>query len=129
MKNPIPITSNITRIASNKSPWLADTNVGDIYNVPISHGEGRFLADEKTILELAKNGQIATQYVDFSGEATNDIHFNPNDSMYAIEGITSPDGRVFGKMGHSERIGYGLCKNVPGDYEIKMFKSAVKYFK
>ena len=129
MKNPIPITSNITRIASNKSPWLADTNVGDIYNVPISHGEGRFLADEKTILELAKNGQIATQYVDFSGEATNDIHFNPNDSMYAIEGITSPDGRVFGKMGHSERIGYGLYKNVPGDYEIKMFKSAVKYFK
>ena len=111
------------------SPWLADTNVGDIYNVPISHGEGRFLADEKTILELAKNGQIATQYVDFSGEATNDIHFNPNDSMYAIEGITSPDGRVFGKMGHSERIGYGLYKNVPGDYEIKMFKSAVKYFK
>ena len=129
MKNPIPITSNITRIASNKSPWLADTNVGDIYNVPISHGEGRFLADEKTILELAKNGQIATQYVDFSGEATNDIHFNPNDSMYVIEGITSPDGRVFGKMGHSERIGYGLYKNVPGDYEIKMFKSAVKYFK
>ena len=129
MKNPIPITSNITRIASNKSPWLADTNVGDIYNVPISHGEGRFLADEKTILELAKNGQIATQYVDFSGEATNDIHFNPNDSMYAIEGITSPDGRVFGKMGHSERVGYGLYKNVPGDYEIKMFKSAVKYFK
>ncbi|MBQ1996120.1 MAG: phosphoribosylformylglycinamidine synthase subunit PurQ, partial [Clostridia bacterium] len=118
-----------TRIASNMSPWLADTNVGDIYNVPISHGEGRFLADEKTILELAKNGQIATQYVDFSGEATNDIHFNPNDSMYAIEGITSPDGRVFGKMGHSERIGYGLYKNVPGDYEIKMFKSAVKYFK
>ena len=118
-----------TRIASNMSPWLADTNVGDIYNVPISHGEGRFLADEKTILELSKNGQIATQYVDLNGEATNDIHFNPNDSMYAIEGITSPDGRVFGKMGHSERIGYGLYKNVPGDYEIKMFKSAVKYFK
>ena len=118
-----------TRIASNMSPWLADTNVGDIYNVPISHGEGRFLSDEKTILELAKNGQIATQYVDFSGEATNDIHFNPNDSMFAIEGITSPDGRVFGKMGHSERIGYGLYKNVLGDYDIKMFKSAVKYFK
>ncbi|MBO5936579.1 MAG: phosphoribosylformylglycinamidine synthase subunit PurQ, partial [Clostridia bacterium] len=118
-----------TRIASNMSPWIADTNVGDIYNVPISHGEGRFLSDEKTILELAKNGQIATQYVDFSGEATNDIHFNPNDSMFAIEGITSPDGRVFGKMGHSERIGYGLYKNVLGDYDIKMFKSAVKYFK
>ena len=118
-----------TRIASNMSPWLADTNVGDIYNVPISHGEGRFLSDEKTILELAKNGQIATQYVDFDGNATNDIHFNPNDSMFAIEGITSPDGRVFGKMGHSERIAKGLYKNVLGDYDIKMFKSAVKYFK
>ena len=118
-----------TRIASNMSPWLYETNVGDIYNVPISHGEGRFLADEKTILELAKNGQIATQYVDMDGNATNDIHFNPNDSMYAIEGITSPDGRVFGKMGHSERIAKGLYKNVLGDYDIKMFKSAVKYFK
>ncbi len=118
-----------TRIASNKSPWLSDTNVGDIYNVPISHGEGRFLADENLIKELAKNGQIATQYVDLEGNATSDVHFNPNDSMYAIEGITSPDGRVFGKMGHSERWGNGLYKNVPGDYDIKMFKSAVKYFK
>ncbi len=118
-----------TRIASNKSPWLADTNVGDIYNVPISHGEGRFLADEKLIMELAKNGQIATQYVDLAGNATSDVHFNPNDSMYAIEGITSPDGRVFGKMGHSERWNNGLYKNVYGDYDIKMFKSAVKYFK
>ncbi|MBQ8503174.1 MAG: phosphoribosylformylglycinamidine synthase [Clostridia bacterium] len=118
-----------TRIASNMSPWLYDTNVGDVYSVPISHGEGRFLASEEEILRLAKNGQIATQYVDLNDEATNDIHFNPNDSMYAIEGITSPDGRVFGKMGHSERIGYGLYKNVIGDYDIKMFKSAVKYFK
>ncbi|MBR2871170.1 MAG: phosphoribosylformylglycinamidine synthase [Clostridia bacterium] len=118
-----------TRIASNKSPWLAQTNVGDIYNVPISHGEGRFLADEKLILELAKNGQIATQYVDLNGNATSDIRFNPNDSMFAIEGITSPDGRVFGKMGHSERIGKGLYKNVYGEYDIKMFASAVKYFK
>ena len=118
-----------TRIASNKSPWLSDTNVGDIYNVPISHGEGRFLADEKLIMELAKNGQIATQYVDLQGNATSDVHFNPNDSMYAIEGITSPDGRVFGKMGHSERWNDGLYKNVYGDYDIKMFKSAVKYFK
>lgn len=118
-----------TRIASNKSPWLSETNVGDIYNVPISHGEGRFLADEKLILELAKNGQIATQYVDLQGNATSDVHFNPNDSMYAIEGITSPDGRVFGKMGHSERWSNGLYKNVYGDYDIKMFKSAVKYFK
>ena len=118
-----------TRIASNKSPWLANTNVGDIYNVAISHGEGRFLADEKTILELAKNGQIATQYVDLEGNATSNVRFNPNNSMFAIEGITSPDGRVFGKMGHSERIGKGLYKNVYGEYDIKMFASAVKYFK
>lgn len=118
-----------TRIASNKSPWLSLTNVGDIYSVPISHGEGRFLASEELIAELAKNGQIATQYVDLNGNATGDIHFNPNNSMYAIEGITSPDGRVFGKMGHSERIGNGLYKNVLGDYDIRMFKAAVKYFK
>ena len=118
-----------TRIASNKSPWLAETNVGDIYNVPISHGEGRFLACEELVRELANNGQIATQYVDLNGNATSDIHFNPNDSVYAIEGITSPDGRVFGKMGHSERWGDDLYKNVYGDYDIKMFKSAVKYFK
>ena len=118
-----------TRIASNKSPWLAETNVGEIYSVPISHGEGRFIADEELIKKLAENGQIATQYVDLSGNATSDIHFNPNDSMYAIEGITSPDGRVFGKMGHSERYATDLYKNVPGDYDIKMFSSAVKYFK
>ena len=118
-----------TRVASNKSPWLALTNVGDIYNVPISHGEGRFLASEELIRQLAENGQIATQYVDLSGNATSDIRFNPNDSMYAIEGITSPDGRVFGKMGHSERIGAGLYKNVPGEYDIRMFEAAVKYFK
>ena len=117
------------RVASNKSPWLANTNVGDIYSVPISHGEGRFLASEELIKELAANGQIATQYVDLAGNATSDIHFNPNNSMYAIEGITSPDGRVFGKMGHSERKGFGLYKNVPGDYDIKMFASAVEYFK
>ena len=118
-----------TRIASNKSPWLALTNVGDVYSVPISHGEGRFLADEKLIMQLAENGQIATQYVDLKDNATTDVHFNPNGSMYAIEGITSPDGRVFGKMGHSERIGKGLYKNVPGEYDIKMFKAAVEYFK
>ena len=118
-----------TRVASNKSPWLALTNVGDIYNVPISHGEGRFLADEALIRQLAANGQIATQYVDLNGEATAEVSCNPNYSLYAIEGITSPDGRVFGKMGHSERIGYGLYKNVPGNYDIRMFESAVKYFK
>lgn len=118
-----------TRIASNKSPWLSYTNVGDIYSVPISHGEGRFLADEKLIKELAANGQIATQYVDLDGNATTDVHFNPNNSMYAIEGITSPDGRVFGKMGHSERVGSSLYKNVPGNYDIRMFEAAVRYFK
>ena len=118
-----------TRVASNKSPWLALTQVGDVYNVPISHGEGRFLASEALIRQLAENGQIATQYVDFDGNATADIHFNPNDSMFAIEGITSPDGRVFGKMGHSERIGSGLYRNVPGNYDIRMFEAAVKYFK
>ncbi|MBE6609089.1 MAG: phosphoribosylformylglycinamidine synthase [Ruminococcaceae bacterium] len=118
-----------TRIASNKSPWLAQTNVGDVYNVAISHGEGRFIAPDAFIKELAENGQIATQYVDFDGNATTDIHFNPNNSMYAIEGITSPDGRVFGKMGHSERIGNGLYRNVYGEYDMKMFQSAVKYFK
>ncbi len=118
-----------TRIASNKSPWLSETNVGEIYSVPISHGEGRFIADEELIKQLAQNGQIATQYVDLNGNATSDVHFNPNDSMYAIEGITSPDGRVFGKMGHSERYAADLYRNVPGNYDIKMFTSAVKYFK
>ena len=118
-----------TRIASNKSPWLTDTEVGDIYSVPISHGEGRFIASDELIHRLAENGQIATQYVDEKGKATSDIHFNPNGSYYAIEGITSPDGRVFGKMGHSERYAADLYKNVPGNYDIKMFRSAVDYFK
>ncbi len=117
-----------TRIASNMSPWLADTNVGDIYNVPISHGEGKFLANDDVIAQLIAGGQIATQYVDLDGAATYDIDFNPNGSSFAIEGITSPDGRVFGKMGHSERIGAGLYRNVYGEYDIKMFKSMVKYF-
>lgn len=118
-----------TRIASNKSPWLAGTKVDDIYTVPISHGEGRFIASDELIKQLADNGQIATQYVDLEGNVTNDVHFNPNNSMMAIEGITSPDGRVFGKMAHSERTGYGLYKNVQGEYDMKMFESAVKYFK
>ena len=118
-----------TRVASNKSPWLSLTNVGDIYNVPISHGEGKFLASAELVAQLAANGQIATQYVDLNGNPTMDAAFNPNGSVCAIEGITSPDGRVFGKMGHSERIGAGLYKNVPGQYDIQMFKAAVKYFK
>ena len=116
------------RVASNKSPWLRGTEVGEVYTVPISHGEGRFLASDELIRSLAANGQIATQYVDLEGNATDDIRFNPNDSAFAIEGITSPDGRVFGKMGHSERIGAGLYKNVDGKYDMKLFESAVKYF-
>ena len=117
------------RVASNRSPWLAATQVGDVYSVPISHGEGRFLANEALIRQLAANGQIATQYVDLDGRATDDIHFNPNGSLFAVEGITSPDGRVFGKMGHAERTGAGLYKNVPGEYDMKMFTSAVRYFR
>ena len=85
--------------------------------------------DEALIRQLAANGQIATQYVDLDGRATDDIHFNPNGSLFAVEGITSPDGRVFGKMGHAERMGAGLYKNVPGEYDMKMFTSAVRYFR
>ena len=118
-----------TRVCSNKSPWLSLANVGDVYNVPISHGEGRFLASPELIAQLAANGQIATQYVDLNGNPTMDTAFNPNGSLSAIEGILSPDGRVFGKMGHSERIADGLYRNVPGEYDIRMFEAAVKYFK
>ena len=118
-----------TRVCTNKSPWLAATKVGEIYTVPISHGEGRFLASEELVQQLAANGQIATQYVDLAGNPTMDTAFNPNGSFYAIEGITSPDGRVIGKMGHSERIGKDLYRNVCGEYDMKMFESAVQYFK
>ncbi|MBR3665601.1 MAG: phosphoribosylformylglycinamidine synthase [Ruminococcus sp.] len=118
-----------TRIASNKSPWLASTKVGDIHCVAISHGEGRFVATAKELELLAKHGQIATQYVDFDGEPTLDIHCNPNTSVDAIEGITSPDGRVFGKMGHSERKGNGVCINVPGEKDQQIFENGVNYFK
>ena len=118
-----------TRVCSTRSPWLAGTEVGDIYTVPISHGEGRFLASQELIEQLAANGQIATQYAGLDGYATMDIAFNPNGSVCAIEGITSPDGRVFGKMGHSERIGPALYRNVPGDYDMHLFASAVRYFK
>ena len=118
-----------TRVCSNKSPWLAGTEVGQIYNVPISHGEGRFLASEELVKTLAANGQIATQYVDLAGAPSMDTAFNPNGSICAIEGILSPDGRVLGKMGHSERIGKDLYKNIVGEYDMKLFESAVKYFK
>ena len=118
-----------TRVCTNKSPWLAGTEVGQVYTVPISHGEGRFLCSEELARQLAENGQIATQYVDLAGNPTMDTAFNPNGSILAVEGITSPDGRVLGKMGHSERIGANLYKNVDGLYDMKLFASAVKYFK
>ena len=118
-----------TRISSNKSPWLSEVKVGDVYSVPISHGEGRFYASEELIQKLAANGQIATQYVDLNGKPTSNILYNPNNSCFAIEGITSPDGHVFGKMGHTERYNNGLYLNVEGNYDMKIFESAVKYFK
>ncbi len=118
-----------TRIASNKSPWLANTKPGEVYNVPISHGEGRFLASEELIRELAANGQIVTQYADLCGNPTYDIQYNPNGSVLAVEGITSPDGRVLGKMGHTERYTKGLYKNVEGNYDMGIFDACVKYFK
>ena len=118
-----------TRVCTNKSPWLAEAKVGEIYTVPISHGEGRFLCSEELVRELAENGQIATQYVDLDGKPSMDTAFNPNGSIAAIEGITSPDGRVLGKMGHSERIGANLYRNVLGEYDLGLFRSAVKYFK
>ena len=118
-----------TRIASNKSPWLMLADPETVYTVPVSHGEGRFIANDAVLEKLIANGQIATQYVDLSGAPTSDIRFNPNDSVLAVEGITSPDGRVLGKMGHSERKGEGLYRNVDGVYDMKLFESAVKYFK
>ncbi len=118
-----------TKIISNKSPWLWGSKAGDIHTVAFSHGEGRFVADEETILRLASNNQIATQYVDKNGSPSYDIKYNPNGSVYAIEGITSPDGRVLGKMGHSERIGCGLYKNVSGQKDQKIFKAGVDYFR
>ncbi len=117
-----------TRVASNRSPWLAETRPGQVYAVPISHGEGRFLASEELVRTLAANGQIATQYVDLDGVPSMDTDDNPNGSVYAIEGITSPDGRVLGKMGHSERVGPGLYENVPGQYDMGIFRAAVRYF-
>ena len=118
-----------TRIASNKSPWLRFAQVGDVYEMPISHGEGRFIADEETVRTLAQNGQIATQYVDYEGTPSMNIEHNPNGSFFAIEGITSPDGRVFGRMGHSERAGENLYRNMPPLRTLDIFKGAVEYFK
>lgn len=118
-----------TRISSVKSPWLSGVNLGDIHQIAVSHGEGRFIASPEVIAEMEKNGQIATQYVDLEGNPTYEMPYNPNGSYYAIEGITSPDGRVLGKMGHSERIGENVYKNIVGDIDQKIFESGVKYFK
>lgn len=118
-----------TKVISTKSPWMSDAKAGEIYTVPISHGEGRFIASPQQVLEFNKTGQIATQYVDFDGIASMDSRFNPNQSVAAIEGIYSPDGRVFGKMAHSERCGAGISKNIPGQLEMPIFTSGVKYFK
>ena len=118
-----------TRIASNKSPWLAGTQVGDLHSIPISHGEGKFVANKETFEQLIANGQIATQYVDLDGNATYNIDYNPNGSFYAVEGITSADGRILGKMGHSERIGKYTLKNIHGEKDQKIFESGVNYFK
>ena len=118
-----------TRIASVKSPWLTYVEAGDIHAIPVSHGEGRFVGPEGLIRQLFENGQVATQYVDLAGNPTMDSAFNPNGAMAAIEGILSPDGRVMGKMGHSERIGANVVRNVPGEKDQKLFKAGVDYFR
>ena len=117
-----------TRISSNNSPWLAGFNVGDVHTIAVSHGEGRFVANDDWIAKLAANGQIATQYVDANNQPTMDLPFNPNGSVAAIEGITSIDGRILGKMGHSERRGENLYKNITGDKNQPLFEAGVKYF-
>jgi len=118
-----------TRVASTLSPWMSRMNVGDVHTVAISHGEGRFVAPRPLLYQMIAGGQVATQYVDLSGAPTLDVRNNPNGSLFAIEGITSPDGRVLGKMGHSERVGGSLYRNVPGNYDIGLFRSAAKYFR
>ena len=118
-----------TRICSVKSPWLTNVNVGDIHRVPISHGEGRFVAPEYVLEELFMNGQVFTQYVDFNNNPTMESPYNPNGSMMAIEGIVSLDGRVLGKMGHSERQGENRFVNIYGEMDQKLFESGVNYFK
>lgn len=118
-----------TKVVSKLSPWFNKIELGEEFVIPISHGEGRFVANENVMQELIKNGQIATQYVDMEGNATYDIEYNPNGSVYAVEGITSKDGRILGKMGHSERSYRGNILNVPGNMDQKLFESGVEYFK
>ena len=118
-----------TKVVTNKSPWLAQAELGGVYSIPISHGEGRFVASKEWCEKLFANGQVATQYVDLNGNPTMDEYYNVNGSYYAIEGITSPDGRVLGKMGHSERIGEAVAVNIYGNQDQKIFESGVAYFK
>ncbi len=118
-----------TRVTSVKSPWLSGVNAGDVFSIPISHGEGRFVIADDMLDKLIANGQIATQYVDLDGNPSDDSFFNTNGSVCAIEGITSPDGRVLGKMGHSERKGDNLYFNTPFEKDQKLFESGVAYFK
>ncbi|SFO61304.1 phosphoribosylformylglycinamidine synthase [Pseudobutyrivibrio sp. JW11] len=118
-----------TKVVSNKSPWLAGAQLGETYCSPASHGEGRFVASEEWIKKLFENGQVATQYVDENGNPTMDEEWNINGSYYAIEGITSPDGRVFGKMAHAERRGSGVALNIYGNQDMKIFESGVDYFR
>lgn len=118
-----------TKVVTNKSPWLKEAELGGVYTIPISHGEGRFVASKEWCEKLFENGQVATQYVDMNGNPTMDEYYNVNGSYYAIEGITSPDGRVLGKMGHSERTGRAVAVNIYGDQNQKIFESGVDYFK
>lgn len=118
-----------TKVVSNKSPWLLKAGLGNVYSIPASHGEGRFVASDAVIKKLFENGQVATRYVDLSGKPTMDEDFNPNGSYAAIEGITSPDGRIFGKMAHSERIGDGVAINIYGNQNQHIFESGTEYFK
>ena len=118
-----------TKITSKKSPWFNEVSLGEVHSIPISHGEGRFVASEDLLKELVENDQIATQYVDLEGNMAMNMPYNPNGSSLAIEGITSRDGRILGKMGHSERIGDNLYKNIPGEFDQKLFKSGVDYFR
>ena len=117
-----------TRIVSVNSPWLTLVSQGDLHEIPVSHGEGRFYAKEDTLKQLLRDGQIATQYVDDKGIPSMDTNFNPNGSSFAIEGVVSPDGRILGKMCHSERVGTSIAKNIPGNKDQKLFISGVRYF-
>jgi phosphoribosylformylglycinamidine synthase len=118
-----------TKVVSTLSPWLCNTRLGDIHTVPVSHGEGRFICNSNEANKLITSGQVATQYVDLEGVATYDIKYNPNGSYLAIEGITSPDGRIFGKMAHSERVGNNILKNIHGEMDQKIFRAGIEYFK